>query len=153
MTKEEKIQKEIEKLVKQGLPETEAVKEVERRELKRKGLARCHFCGDIIDLEHSVGINAAVRELGIWYHLGCLNDRKAWEEKIAARTPMTREGIEIKCAYCGEPILMSHDWWWLCPEGCDSRYSSRCKYFHNFDEPPLDCWFKYYAEMKKKKGK
>ena len=144
LTKRERIERDVEKLEKKGLPKLEAIEEVERRELAKAGLVRCPLCGDYIDVEHGYGIMAPVRELGIWYHLGCLEESKKLEQEIAMGMPMMREGIEVYCSLCHEPITQGQDWYFDCPPDEDFSKSALCKYFHNFKEPPLNCWRIYY---------
>ena len=146
LTKRERIERDVGKLERKGLPKLEAIEEVERRELAKEGLVRCPLCGDYIDVEHGYGIMAPVRELGIWYHLHCLEESKKLEQEIAMDMPMMREGMEVYCSLCHEPIFVGSDWFFDCPEGEDYDKSAMCKYFHNYDKPPLDCWKKYYAE-------
>ena len=153
LTKRERIERDVEKLEKKGLPKLEAIEEVERRELAKSGLVRCPLCGDYIDIEHGFGTMAPVRELGIWYHLGCLEESKKLEQEIAMGEPMMREGIEVYCSLCHEPIMQGQDYFFDCPQDEDFSKSALCKYFHNYVEPPLDCWRKYYdaKQMEQKK--
>lgn len=145
LTKRERIERDVEKLEKKGLPKLEAIEEVERRELAKSGLVRCPLCGDYIDIEHGYGTMAPVRELGIWYHLQCLEESKKLEQEIAMETPMMREGIEVYCSLCHEPIMAGQDWFFECPSPDDDyETSAMCKYFHNYPEPPLNCWRIYY---------
>ena len=151
LTKRERIERDVEKLEKKGLPKLEAIEEVERRELAKSGLVICPLCGDYIDVEHGFGTMAPVRELGIWYHLHCLEESKKLEQEIAMGMPMLREGIEVYCSLCHEPIMVGQDWFFECPTPDDDyETSAMCRYFHNYPKPPLDCWRKYYdAKMKK----
>ena len=153
LTKKERIEREVEKLEKKGLPKLEAIEEIERRELAKSGLVRCPLCGDYIDIEHGFGTMAPVRELGIWYHLGCLEKSKKLEQEIAMGMPMMREGMEVYCSLCHEPITLGQDWFFDCPAGEDYDKSAMCKYFHNYVEPPLNCWRIYYdaKQLKQKK--
>ena len=71
---------------------------------------------------------------------------RALEELIEKLKPLVREGIEKKCALCGKSIYGGQDWFFECPPGEDYSSSAKCKYFHNYDKPPLDCWRKYYRD-------
>ena len=65
--------------------------------------------------------------------------------------PLMREGVEIKCAYCGELIMARDQFRWECREGESFLTSPRCRYFHAFPEPhPLCCWWRFREEQKKK---
>ena len=77
----------------------------------------------------------------------CSGERsRALEELIERQKPFVRGGIEMNCALCGKPIYAGQDWFFECPPGEDFSSSAKCKYFHHYDEPPLDCWRKYDRE-------
>ena len=77
----------------------------------------------------------------------CSGERsRALEELIERQKPFVRGGIEMNCALCGKPIYAGQDWFFECPPGEDFSSSAKCKYFHHYDEPPLDCWRRYDRE-------
>ncbi len=153
LTKRERIDRDVKKLEKAGLAEAEAVAEVERRELAKSGLVRCPLCGDYINLKHGFGAMAPVIELGITYHLGCLEKARKLEHEIAMGEPMMREGMEVYCSLCHEPIMVGQAYFFECPPDEDWEVSAECKYYHNELEPPYNCWKIYYAEKIKKENK
>ena len=155
-TKEERAYKKLltkaEELEEKGLDPERAREVAAERLMEKQGLKKCIVCHEWIDVKHGMGRMALVMDAGKPYHKYCLEEKVAEMEEVLAGIPMLREGQEIDCAYCHEPIMARDPFKWECPEGESFLESSLCKYYHAFAVPhPLSCWWKFRAEVKEKK--
>ena len=126
LTEEEKIEKKIEKIIKEGLSREEAEKFVAAKELERKGYKICTACGRPIGPRED-----AIRVGNKWYHRGCLEKAEDAAFEEIEDVPFTIFGKVQYCDYCTEPILLSQGRTPICPPG--TRYPEQtpeCKWFH-----------------------
>lgn len=152
-TKEEREYKKLltkaEELEEKGLDPERAREVAAERLMEKQGFKKCVRCQEWIDVKHGMGRMALVMDAGMPYHKHCIEEKVSEMEEVLAGIPMIREGQEIDCAYCGEPIMARDPFKWECPEGESFMSSALCKYYHAFAEPhPLSCWWKYRKEMK-----
>ena len=152
-TKEERDYKKLltnaEELEEKGLDPERAREVAAERLMEKQGFKKCVRCQEWIDVRHGMGRMALVMDAGMSYHKHCIEEKVAEMEEVLAGIPMLREGQEIDCAYCGEPIMARDPFKWECPEGESFLESSLCKYYHAFAEPhPLSCWWKHRKELK-----
>lgn len=152
-TKEEREYKKLltkaEELEEKGLDPERAREVAAERLMEKQGFKKCVRCHEWIDVKHGMGRMALVMDAGLPYHKHCIEEKVSEMEEVLAGIPMMREGQEIDCSYCHEPIMARDPFKWECPE-CESFMSSAlCKYYHAFAEPhPLSCWWKYRKEVK-----
>ena len=152
-TKEEKTYRKLlsnaQKLEEKGLDPERAREVASERLMEKQGFKKCVRCHEWIDVNHGIGRMALVMDAGKSYHKHCLEEKVMEAEEILAGIPMMREGQEIDCAYCKEPIMGRDPFKWECPEGESFMESSLCKYYHAFAEPhPLSCYWKHRKEVK-----
>lgn len=152
-TKEEKDYKKLltkaEELEEKGLDPERAHEVAAERLMEQRGFKKCVRCHEWIDVKHGIGRMALVMDAGLSYHKHCIEEKMSDMEEVLAGIPMMREGQEIDCTYCSEPIMARDPFKWECPEGESFMSSSLCNYYHAFAEPhPLSCWWKYRKELK-----
>lgn len=155
-TKEERAYKKLltaaESLEEKGLDPERAREVAAERLMEKQGFKKCVRCHEWIDTKHGMGRMALVMQGGVPYHRHCLEEKETEAEEILAGIPMLREGQEIVCTYCNEPIMARDPFKWVCPEGESFLESSLCKYYHAFAEPhPLSCWWKHRKDIKRAK--
>ena len=145
LSKDEKREAEIKRMVEKGVPREKAIEHVDSRILKRAGLTMCPVCGSAINLkveEHSV-------VKGIAYHTHCLKKKKEKEKEKLAGIPFMKMGIHVHCEFCKKPIFKGDIIAFETPKGEDFTTSLQTKWFHNSEE--LKCYEKWSEERGKKK--
>ena len=145
LSKVEKREAEIKRMVEKGVPIEKAIEHVDSRILKRAGLTMCPVCGSAINLkaeEHSV-------VKGIAYHTHCLKKEKEKEKEKLAEIPFEILGIHVHCEYCKKPIFKGDIIAFETPKGEDFTTSLETKWFHHSEE--LKCYEKWLEERSKKK--
>lgn len=99
LTEEEKIEKKIEKLVKDGLPPEKAEEFVVEKEIERKGYKICPVCTRVIGPKED-----AIRVGNKWYHPSCYYEEQQDIASEAEEKPFIVKGEVQYCPYCSKDI-------------------------------------------------
>lgn len=140
LTEEEKIEKKIEKLVKEGLPPEEAEKFIVEKELERKGYEICPVCTRVIGPKED-----AIRVGNKWYHPSCYYGEQQAIASESEENPFVVKGEVQYCPYCSKDICDTCPKNSICPPSdiyVPAEFNPECIWFHN------TCYSKWLKEAK-----
>ena len=140
LTEEEKIEKKINKLIKEGMPPEKAEEFVVEKELERKGYKICPVCTRVIGPKED-----AIRVGNKWYHTSCYYEEQQAIASEAEEKPFIVKGEVQYCPYCSKDICATCPKNSICPPSevyVPPENNPECIWFCNI------CYSKWIEEAK-----